>query len=216
MIENVRKYPSATVVGLSLYYTVGVIGLSLEMTRNLFQSLIPFTILLSLYFLWLFHQNPGRKSYIAWLVIFLAGYFVEVLGVNTGVIFGVYEYGNSLGFKLLETPLIIGANWLLLIYSCYALVGILTRDKWLGALAGSALMVLYDFALEPIAIKFDMWNWHLAPVPIQNYVAWFLVSFLFFMIFNLFIKKIENKIAPAVFIIQFMFFIILNVINYFT
>jgi len=216
MIENIKKYPTATAVVIALYYAVGIIGLSMEKTRPLFQSLIPFTLLFSLYFLWLFHEKPGNRLYLGWLIIFLLGFFIEVLGVNTGIIFGHYTYGKSLGFKIMETPIMIGVNWLILVYSCWALVGLFTSNRWLGALAGGVLMVLYDFALEPIAIRLDMWNWHLSSVPVQNYIAWFLLSILFFLIFDLFIKKNGNKIAPALFIIHFMFFVILNIVFYFS
>ena len=171
MIENIKKYPTATAVVIALYYAVGIIGLSMEKTRPLFQGLIPFTLLLSMYFLWLFHEKPGKRIYLGWLIIFLLGFFIEVLGVNTGIIFGHYTYGKSLGFKIMETPIMIGVNWLILVYSCWALVGLFTSNRWLGALAGGVLMVLYDFALEPIAIRLDMWNWHLSSVPVQNYIA---------------------------------------------
>lgn len=216
MLENVKKYPVATVVIMAFYYTIGIIGLSLEAFSAQFQKMIPFTLLFTLYFVWLFHENPGRRFYLSWLTIFLLGFIVEVVGVNTGILFGEYTYGKTLGFKLWDTPLLIGVNWLLLIYSSRVLIANFTSNRWLTWLAGGAIMVLYDFALEPIAISLDMWNWHLAPVPIQNYLAWFIISVIFFIISDLFLKRIENKIAPAVFIIQFLFFIILNIISYFS
>jgi bisanhydrobacterioruberin hydratase len=215
MIENIRKHPVLATVVIAIYYTVGVFGLSLEKTRPLFQDLIPFTLLLSLFFLWLFHEKSGMRIYLGWLIIFLLGFFIEVLGVNTGIIFGHYAYGKSLGFKVLETPVIIGVNWLLLVYSCWALVGLLTANRWLGALAGGFFMVIYDIALEPVAIRLDMWSWNLSHVPVQNYVAWFIISFLFFLIFNFFNGRDRNKLAPSLFIIQVMFFVILNIIFYF-
>ncbi len=214
MIENIRRFPVGTAILIGIYYAVGVIGLGVESTRPFFQKLIPVTLLFSLYFIWLFHENPDRRFYLSWLIIFLLGFFIEVIGVNTGMIFGDYSYGKSLGIKLIDTPIMIGVNWLLLIYSCWALIGLFTGNRLLGALAGSSLMLLYDFALEPVAIRLDMWNWFLAPVPVQNYVAWFLISFIFFLIFSVFFRRIENKIAPAMFITQIMFFIALNIVFY--
>jgi len=106
-------------------------------------------------------------------------------------------------------------NWLLLIYSCWALTGIFTGNRWLRYFAGSTLMVLYDIALEPVAIRLDMWSWRGEAVPLQNYAGWFLASLILFIIFDLSTKDIKNKIAPALFIIQFMFFILLNIIYHF-
>jgi uncharacterized membrane protein len=216
MIENARKYPVITVLILCLYYLVGIVGLSIEKTQSLFQALVPFTLLFSLYFLWLFHENADLRIYLTGLAIYLAGYLVESAGVNTGAIFGNYVYGKTLGIKLWNTPLMIGVNWLLLIYSCWALTGLFTGNRWLRYFAGSALMVIYDIALEPVAIRLDMWNWYGEAVPLQNYAGWFITSLILFIFLDRNRKNIKNKIAPSLFIIQFMFFIILNIIYHFS
>jgi len=171
MIENIRKYPVATVLVLCLYYAVGLAGLSIEWTRPIFQALIPFTLLCSLFFLWLFHENADLRIYLTGLAIYLAGYLVESVGVNTGAVFGEYVYGKTLGIKLWNTPLVIGVNWLLLIYSCWVLTGLFTGNRWLRDFIASGLMVIYDIALEPVAIRLDMWNWFGASVPLQNYTG---------------------------------------------
>ena len=212
MIENVRKYPVATVAILSFYYAVGVVGISLEITQSLFRALVPFTLLCSLYFMWLFHESANLRLYLTALVIFILGYVIEAVGVNTGIIFGHYEYGKTLGFKLWNTPLMIGVNWLLLIYSCWTLTGIFTANRWLRYLSGSLLMVVYDLALEPVAIRLDMWSWFGAEIPLQNYIAWFFISIILFILLDINVKQIRNKIAPALFIIQLAFFIILNIV----
>ena len=216
MIERVRKYPVATVLVIAFYYLVGLFGLSIPALQPYFKTLVPFTLLFSLYFLWLFHENADRTIYMTGLVIFILGYLVEALGVNTGLVFGDYIYGKTLGIKLWNTPLMIGVNWLLLIYTCWALTGIFSSNRWLRYLSGAVLMVLYDIALEPVAIRLDMWNWPGDAVPYQNYAGWFLVSMILFVIFDMGTRSIKNKIAPALFCIQFAFFIALNLIYYFS
>jgi bisanhydrobacterioruberin hydratase len=212
MIENVRKYPVLMIVVISFYYLVGIIGLANNATETLFKALVPFTLLLSLYFLWLFHEEKDLRFYVTGLAIFILGYFIEAIGVNTGVIFGDYEYGQTLGFEILDTPLMIGVNWLLLVYSCWALTGLISNQRWLRLLIGASLMVIYDIALEPVAIRLDMWNWKEEDIPLLNYTGWFLSSMILFFILDLSKTAIKNKIAPALFIIQFLFFIILNIV----
>lgn len=215
MIENIRKYPSALIAFLSFFYMVGIVGLSLERTQPLFQRLVPFTLLFSLYFLWLFHEKPTYRFYLVALVIYLAGFLVEVAGVNTGVIFGEYVYGRTLGIKLWNTPLMIGVNWLLLIYSAWVLTGFITSNPFLRYGLGGLAMVMYDVILEPVAIRLDMWNWHGETIPLQNYFAWFVMSVILLVILDKSLKGIRNKIAPALFIIQLVFFILLNLIFHF-
>ena len=214
MIENVRKYPVHTVIAISVYYLVGIIGLITEQFQSLFKALVPYTLLFSLYFLLLFHEGSKVKIYVTAIIIILLSFLVEAIGVNSGVIFGHYVYGPTLGIKLWNTPLMIGINWLLLIYSCWVLTGLFTEKRWLRYLAGSLLMVFYDLALEPVAIRLDMWNWYGESVPIMNYTGWFLTSMILFIILELGVGNIKNKIAPALFIIQFIFFLALNIIFY--
>ena len=214
MIENLRKYPVYTVAGLSVYYLVGIIGLSVDRTHLLFKSLVPFTLLFSLYFTWLFHEGSGMRIYIAALSVYLAGFLIEVAGVNTGILFGEYSYGKTLGIQLWNTPLIIGVNWLILIYACHIMTGKITRNRWLRYPAGAALMVIYDLVLEPAAIRLDMWSWTGGNIPLQNYAGWFASSLVLLIIFDLVVKDVRNKIAVPLFIIQILFFLSLNIINY--
>ncbi len=216
MIENIRKYPSGLIAFLSFFYLVGVAGLSWERTRPLFEALVPFTLLFSLYFLWLFHEQHNLRFYLAALGIFILGFLVEVAGVNSGMIFGHYIYGETLGVKLWNTPLMIGVNWLLLIYTSWVLTGHITENRWLRYALGGTAMVLYDVFLEPVAIRLDMWNWLNGQVPLQNYAAWFVVSVILLILLDLNTKQLKNKIAPSLFIIQLVFFLFLNIVfNYF-
>ena len=48
--------------------------------------------------------------------IFLAGFVVEMIGTNSGLIFGGYTYGPTLGLKVGETPVLMGLNWIMMIY----------------------------------------------------------------------------------------------------
>ena len=79
----------------------------------------------------------------------------------------------------------------------------------LKSLIGSSILVIFDYVLEPVAIKYDYWTWHHANVPLQNYVGWFVVSFLLLLLFNFLNFTKNNKLAQTLFIIQFVFFILL-------
>ena len=40
----------------------------------------------------------------------------ETIGVNFGILFGDYEYGENLGFKIFGVPFLIGINWIVLTF----------------------------------------------------------------------------------------------------
>jgi putative membrane protein len=73
-------------------------------------------------------------------------------------------------------------------------------------------MIALDFLIEPIAMKLDFWQWKNNAVPLQNYIAWFVSSFILFFIFRTLNGRIENKFAKVILLIQFLFFGILNLL----
>jgi len=194
-----------------IYYIVGLVGLTLPATREMFTGLMPLTLLLSAAILLFFHRKWRSTDAIVLLFIAITGYLIEVLGVLTGYVFGVYEYGSALGFKLFGTPLIIGLNWMMLTYCVYAILED-TKLFWpLKALTAAVLMVAYDVVMEPVAMRLDMWDWPPnSVVPMQNYQAWFIISLVFLAAMHLAKIKTNNKVAPWLFGVQFAFFLALN------
>lgn len=137
--------------------------------------------------------------------------FIEIFGVKTGKIFGQYHYGFSLGLKIFDVPLIIGLNWLFLSYTTSVIVDKLRVTVLLKVILASFLMVLYDFFLENVAPKLDMWYWKNDIPPLLNFVAWFVLSFVLTSIIFLSKINLNNMLAPWLFIFQFLFFIALNI-----
>jgi putative membrane protein len=190
-----------------LFHLVGFLGFFLGY-KVLFTSLIPFHLLLMLVLLvWSYESFNSRFA----VLIYCLGFGIEFLGVHTGVIFGSYRYGDALGFKLASIPLLIGVNWVLLIFAAGSTIQYIPMKSVLikSALAATLLVVL-DTCIEPVAIRFDYWHWAPATIPLQNYVAWFLFSFGCFHLF--FHRKIaaKNPVAVVLLLAQFLFFIALN------
>jgi len=151
-----------------------------------------------------------QKYLTAAILLALAGFFIEVLGVKTKLIFGNYEYTHIMGTRFLTVPLIIGLNWSMLILSCAAIVNKIYSSTILKAATGASLMTLLDIVLEPIAFKYDYWQWDAKIIPLQNYVAWWMVSFIMLLAIFKFLKAPENKMGIWVFSVQLLFFCFLN------
>ncbi len=191
---------------LIIFYTVGVAGFSWSVTHDLFQRLVPLNLLVSSALVFTFHRSWSVKHVLVFSGIAIAGFLLEMAGIHTGLIFGSYAYGNALGLKVLSTPLLIGLNWLVLIYAVYVLFPGINR-KWYYPLLGAALLVVYDFVMEPVAIATDMWSWEGVAVPVKNYVTWFWVSAA--MLYTLQFAGIsyKNRLAAWLLVIQFLFFV---------
>lgn len=196
---------------LVIYFSVGVGGLIWNVTAGLFTRLIPLTLLASIVVLLAFHAKWEKRYVWVFALIALLGYLIEVAGVLTGVVFGEYAYHYALGFKIFGTPPIIGINWLMLIYAVYTIFEKQNIPGVLKILGGASLMVAYDIILEPVAIALNMWSWGGGDIPIQNYVAWFIISVVFLGIFHLAKIRTNNPIAKHMFIVQLLFFMALNI-----
>lgn len=78
------------------------------------------------------------------------------------------------------------------------------------ALLGAVVLVVVDFLIEPVAIKYDYWNWAGGVIPLQNYLGWFVVAFAMFLFFEKMTFRKQNSAAIVLFVAQICFFIILN------
>lgn len=197
---------------LSVFFAVGVAGTALVPTRDTFITLTPLALMLCLTAILAYHRsdNPGKDA-LVFGIIFLAGFIVEMAGVNTGRIFGNYSYGDGLGLKIFNTPLLIGINWVVLTYSTAILTDKLSVPRILRIPAASALMVLYDFIMEQVAPVMRMWNFENG-VPAQNYIMWFVVAMIFHTVIHISGLRFSNRMASFIFVIQGVFFLILYLI----
>jgi bisanhydrobacterioruberin hydratase len=193
-----------------LYYLVGFVGLSIPATRDMFIRLMPWSILGSMAVLLMFHRKWTFSHIGVIVLIALAGYLVEVLGVLTGLVFGQYSYQHALGLQVFNTPLMIGVNWVMLIYCVHAMLEDIRMPAVLKILAGALLMVTYDYILEPVAIRLSMWSWGGNVIPLQNYIAWFVISVVFLSVMRISGIKTGNRLAPWLFWVQAAFFLLLN------
>jgi bisanhydrobacterioruberin hydratase len=195
---------------LIIYYFVGITGFLVPVSRPLFQQLIPISLFISLFLVFLFHNPWNKTAILVFLSVFVISFGVEAIGVRTGLLFGEYFYGNALGLKVFDTPLLIGLNWLMLAYGAIAIArSVKFMQKWVAFFA-PVFMVAYDFVMEPVAMKTGMWGWAFNSIPWQNYVMWFILSVVVVSLFELFSVDTTKPVAIRIFIAQFVFFAALN------
>lgn len=110
----------------------------------------------------------------------LFGYFIELLGLNTGWPFGVYTYDSSLGFAIFGVPLVVPFAWVMMIHPCLVAARRIT-SKW-TFLYGGALLAGWDLFLDPLMVSAGRWTWEVPgahvpfvpDVPLSNFFGWLL------------------------------------------
>jgi len=191
---------------LAILHLVGVIGLMTAQYRELTASLTPFNLMISGIIIFSEDWKWKLEFILPLVMIFLAGLMVEIIGVQTGWPFGDYYYGDNLGIKVLGTPILIGLNWLILVYTCSALMGSFFRNGWLKVLLAALLMLFIDIPLEPVAAKMDMWYWINGGAGSMNYIAWFIIAIVMLVGFNQMVNIHVNRTTRFYPILILIFF----------
>jgi putative membrane protein len=211
-MKFLRQHKVFLAIGLIvILHLVGLVGLIWEETHELVNQLTPVNLCLSALVLFYFHKNWTLRSVLVFVLIGFIGYFSEVIGVNTGLIFGNYRYGSVLGIMAFNVPLVLGLLWLLMIYGSADITRRISDNVFLAAFVGAGLMTFFDWIMEPNAMRLGYWTWENDTVPLQNYLAWFVISFVLHFLFLRFTVKEQNPLAVSTFLVQLLFFILLNV-----
>ena len=112
-----------------LFHVSGLIGILFTPYKNWFIANTPLNLVLMLVLL-IWTQPRKNLSFFLFIAIaFLVGMGTEMIGVNTGKLFGQYQYGNVMGKKLNGVPYLIGINWFVVVF-CSGII-IHTFNNWI-------------------------------------------------------------------------------------
>ena len=142
--------------------------------KRSFLTLTPLNLLTMLVLFFWGNANLSINLFKTISLIYIIGVLVEIIGVNSSVVFGDYYYGQALGLQIFGTPLIIGVNWLTLSLATFGISSYIFRHGWLIALFASTLMVATDFIIEPLAGVLDFWYWSSGKIPCKTILRGFL------------------------------------------
>jgi bisanhydrobacterioruberin hydratase len=200
-----------SILSILIVHIAGLIGIS-SIYKDWFLNFTPLTLVFSTYLLFLNFKKVDFRIILSFSTIFLLGFFIEAIGVKTGIIFGNYHYGDVLGYKIFEVPLTIGMNWAALCLSAYIITFLLPFNFIFKTSIAALIPILIDFFIEKVCNKLDFWYWENDIVPLQNYIAWYIFSWIFIALFSVFIKDVENKFAKYFLGVQFFFFFFLFIL----
>jgi bisanhydrobacterioruberin hydratase len=190
-----------------LFHLSGIIGI-LYGNSEWFISATPLN--LSLNFALLLINCKGHKWFFPMVVLgFLTGMITEILGVQWGWIFGDYQYGEALGYKIFGVPLLIGINWSLLTIITAAIAQQFYQNIFMRIIIGVGLMIFLDLLIEPIAPELDFWVFDGGEAPLQNYIGWAAVALFLQAVFHYFKISIVGWFPHQLYLLQIIFFTLL-------
>jgi len=206
MVEKRINPKSLAIFVIWLFQVSAIIGISLGF-QEWFITKTPINLLLTGVLLIFYFPIESLRKAFPVVLIFAASILIEWIGVHFGFLFGVYEYGNNLGFKIDGVPLLIGVTWVTLILSTAAMADRLVKPVYVKVIVGALLMVLIDFFIETSAPPFDFWIWAEGVAPIRNYVAWFGVSLVLHTFYHQQKMKGDFTFSCHIYAAQLVFFI---------
>lgn len=192
---------------MAFFQICGLFGI-LFLDRELTLSLTPQNLLITTFCI-IFIYPKKKKIFLFFIISFLIGFSFEALGVNYGLIFGNYTYGNVLGYKIFGVPIMIGINWFFLSICCGGISDKVFNGTTSRLILGSLLMVLIDIMIEPLAPILDFWEFNGGTAPIQNYIGWFTIAFFIQYIYQKMTINFSPIFSILVFGTQMGFFILL-------
>lgn len=210
-MKSIRFKEPILIAILIIFYIVGTIGILLPSFKDEFLSLSFFNLILSFTVILLARKSQFSRFVLFLLLCFVVGMTVEWIGINTGLLFGNYSYGNNLGAKICGVPWVIGLNWGLLVVSSASVISSLKVSDFWKATFAAFLMTGLDILMEPVAVESDFWNWENGIIPVFNYVCWFAISLVLQVIYFKFKLAESNKVYIVLFVILIVFFSLLTI-----
>ncbi len=192
---------------IAVFHFVGILLLGGPWSSD-FVMLTPLNLLL-LSVVYLITSDKVKRP-LLYALPALMGFLVEMLGTNTGFPFGEYSYSSILGPGLLGTPFLIGVLWWVLLRSFNDVFSRISSNKTIISLATGLGMLLLDIFIEPVAIGLGFWEWQAAEVPLENYMAWFVLSFVFTRLTM--DGQVNNTMSKWVLIVLGGFFVVMGIL----
>lgn len=204
--SDLRSVPSETIGIGTLWLFIGsaLIGIMLGYA-DWFLPKTPLNLTVSLLII-MYCVSISRRAMVVLFAIMLMGYLAEVAGVHSGVIFGQYYYGDNLGIKVFEVPLMIGVFWGILTMVTNQIARDWSPKRWLVALIGAGLMVWLDLLMEQLASDYDFWHFEGGLAGLQNYIAWFALAYGFQYLIYPYLTTKGRRVSIHLFLSQFAFF----------
>jgi bisanhydrobacterioruberin hydratase len=219
------KTQIATAIAI-LFHAIGLVGMFFN--KDFFVATTPINLLLMAGLLF-YTQEKINVAFIMFVAMcFAVGISVEIIGTSTGYLFGEYTYGKMLGIGIKNVPLVIGINWFIIMYCCGITVHTILEklsaklETMTGAPSpalkilsivsdGAMLAVVFDWIMEPAAIKLGYWKWlGDGEIPAYNYMTWFVISTLLMLVFSLLKFSKQNIFAVNLLMIMMMFFMLIR------
>jgi putative membrane protein len=141
----------------------------------------------------------GRYALTCLAISLSFGFFIELIGVETGWPFGVYEYDPSLGPQLISVPIVVPFAWAMIAHPILCVARRVTKN-WVFLYGGFGMMA-YDLFLDPQMVNGGRWTWEVTgahvpftpEIPLSNTFGWLLSGMALIAMLHLALPRERRK-----------------------
>lgn len=191
---NFNSYnPGKTASIIYMIFLLGLTGYAASFLRPLALTITPFGITAAVLAA-VYEPIKNNRSLLVWIIlVYFITVTLEIIGTNTGIVFGNFHYGNTLGPKIMNVPYIVGLNWVMIILGTNAVAYILSKGRYFRWVIASCLLVITFYFGENPAAELDYWSWLGNYIPLKNYASCFLIAFAASAALSLGVKNYFHK-----------------------
>lgn len=212
---NPPKYLKILTAILVIMFPVGIFIMLSDLGKPYLWTTTIFLGLEAVIMFFVLSKEAGIfSSFLSAAIIMAASFLIEWCGVNTGFPFGSYVYTEILQPKLFGVPVAIAFAW----FAVTSSISVFSRalfDNVSGftiAFVSAVLIFATDVLLEPFAAFINSyWQWEGLKIPLQNFVAWFALGFIFSFVLHK-LSKHRNPEQKTILIPAII--IIINLLNF--
>jgi bisanhydrobacterioruberin hydratase len=223
-MQKIKLPKHITITVALVIHGFGIVGILIPTYKEWFIACTPINLILMTALLFIQQEKVDHKFWIFFAICFFIGFLAELVGVHTGFLFGDYAYGNVLGPKLGDVPILIGMNWFVVVYCAGSFMEKLHHKVATASattvgpifvtisivIDGALIATLFDYFMEPVAISLGYWHWNSLEIPMYNFICWFMLSALLLLTMRKLSVSTKNHFAIHLLIIQTLFFLLLN------
>lgn len=192
-----------------IFHVVGLVGIVAHIPAIAQATPLHLTLMLGL--LAISFPEEWRR-WVPWaLLAGVASFAAEWVGVHTGLLFGDYAYGTTMGPRWDGIPLLIAANWVIVVSGAVSLAQGFAKNRVAIVVLAALFSAAMDWLLEPLAVRFGWWAWEGGVIPVFNYLCWIGLSLLLSALW-VFKKVRAGSFAVILFLVQAMFFAVLRLL----
>lgn len=192
-----------------IFHVVGLVGIVANVPGVVRSTPLHLTLMLGL--LVVSFREQWRR-WLPWaLAAGAAGFVAEWVGVHTGLLFGEYAYGAALGPRWDGIPLLIAANWVIVVSGAVSLAQGLSKRPLVVVAVAALMATAFDWLLEPVAVQLGWWSWEGGTIPFFNYACWAGLSVLLALLW-VGMRLRAGAFAVILVLVQAVFFALLRLL----